>query len=145
MLVLGAVQILRSAECCLGLKSLLNIHSRNSYGIRGFGLEGTSEITPSQPPCHGQGHLPWSKGCKGPFFPLPPSSGICQTLFTITGCSDSASHLCVLDSRKEEIIHLSVTTTATLPELFLGLTLPLKKREQLVLLSPPKHSLIPHF
>ncbi|KAL2294080.1 hypothetical protein Nmel_007801, partial [Mimus melanotis] len=53
--------------------------------------------------------------------------GICQTPFTITGCSDSASHLCVLDSRKEEIIHLPVTTTATPPELFLGLTLPLKK------------------
>lgn len=64
------------------------------------------------------------------FFPLIYvlcSLWICQTPFTISGCSDSASHLCVFDSRKEEIIHLSVTTTATPPELFLGLTLPLKK------------------
>ncbi|TRZ09560.1 hypothetical protein HGM15179_017548, partial [Zosterops borbonicus] len=76
-----------------------------------------SELTISQLPRHGQGYLPPDQELHSSTS-IPPHAP-----FTISGCSDSASHLCVFDSRKEEIIHLSVTTTATPPELFLGLTL----------------------
>ncbi|XP_064260443.1 basic proline-rich protein-like [Passer domesticus] len=76
--LVGAVQTLRSAGRCLGLKPLLNIHTGSSHGItglwHGLGWKGPQSSPHPSSQAMGRDTFQQTGRCKGPFFHLALSS-----------------------------------------------------------------------